>query len=174
MTQRMHNRVVIVRLVVQIYHDCPFNHECDCSARLLLEQHTSRPALDPQRPGETKRGLTALRHVTDRVRAYGCVVAAAALLSSGLACADAPLQPIATRVMPTSTGPRTNVTTVVNSRAATVYSAPADFDVATTGVALTTVDFSVGWFIVPVAGGALFSAFHLLHIVIAGPPAKTL
>jgi hypothetical protein len=30
----------------------------------------------------------------------------------------------------------------------------------------------VGWVIVPVAVGALFSAFHLLHIVIAGPPAK--
>ncbi|MEJ5989397.1 TRAP transporter small permease [Ramlibacter sp. PS3R-8] len=37
---------------------------------------------------------------------------------------------------------------------------------------MSTVDISVGWFIVPVAVGALFSAFHLLHIVIAGPPAK--
>jgi TRAP-type transport system small permease protein len=37
---------------------------------------------------------------------------------------------------------------------------------------MSTVDLSVGWFIVPVAAGALFSAFHLLHIVIAGPPAK--
>jgi len=37
---------------------------------------------------------------------------------------------------------------------------------------MATVDWSVGWFIVPVAIGALFSAFHLLHIVIAGPPAK--
>jgi TRAP-type transport system small permease protein len=37
---------------------------------------------------------------------------------------------------------------------------------------MSTLDFSVGWFIVPVAVGALFSAFHLLHIVIAGPPAK--
>jgi TRAP-type C4-dicarboxylate transport system permease small subunit len=39
---------------------------------------------------------------------------------------------------------------------------------------MATVDFSVGWFIVPVAVGALFSALHLLHIVIAGPPAKKL
>jgi TRAP-type transport system small permease protein len=37
---------------------------------------------------------------------------------------------------------------------------------------MSTLDVSVGWFIVPVAVGALFSAFHLLHIVIAGPPAK--
>jgi TRAP-type C4-dicarboxylate transport system permease small subunit len=37
---------------------------------------------------------------------------------------------------------------------------------------MATVDWSVGWFIVPVAIGALFSALHLLHIVIAGPPAK--
>jgi len=37
---------------------------------------------------------------------------------------------------------------------------------------MSTVDLSVGWFIVPVAVGALFSAFHLLHIVIAGPPAR--
>ena len=37
---------------------------------------------------------------------------------------------------------------------------------------MSTVDVSVGWFIVPVAVGALFSAFHLLHIVIAGPPEK--
>lgn len=37
---------------------------------------------------------------------------------------------------------------------------------------MSTVDISVGWFIVPVAVGALFSAFHLLHIVISGPPAK--
>ena len=36
---------------------------------------------------------------------------------------------------------------------------------------MATVDWSVGWFIVPVAVGALFSALHLLHIVIAGPPA---
>jgi TRAP-type C4-dicarboxylate transport system permease small subunit len=37
---------------------------------------------------------------------------------------------------------------------------------------MSTVDVSVGWFIVPVAVGALFSAFHLLHIVIAGPPQR--
>jgi TRAP-type C4-dicarboxylate transport system permease small subunit len=37
---------------------------------------------------------------------------------------------------------------------------------------MSTVDVSVGWFIVPVAVGALFSALHLLHIVIAGPPEK--
>lgn len=37
---------------------------------------------------------------------------------------------------------------------------------------MSTVDISVGWFIVPVAAGALFSAFHLLHIVIAGPPER--
>lgn len=36
---------------------------------------------------------------------------------------------------------------------------------------MSTLDWSVGWFIAPVAVGALFSAFHLLHIVIAGPPA---
>lgn len=37
---------------------------------------------------------------------------------------------------------------------------------------MSTVDISVGWFIVPVAVGAFFSAMHLLRIVIAGPPAK--
>lgn len=37
---------------------------------------------------------------------------------------------------------------------------------------MSTVDLSVAWFIVPVAIGALFSAFHLLHIVIAGPRAR--
>lgn len=37
---------------------------------------------------------------------------------------------------------------------------------------MSTVDISVAWFIVPVAAGALFSALHLLHIVIAGPKAK--
>ena len=37
---------------------------------------------------------------------------------------------------------------------------------------MSTVDVSVGWFIVPVAVGALFSALHLLHIVIAGPPQR--
>jgi len=36
---------------------------------------------------------------------------------------------------------------------------------------MSTVDLSVGWFIVPVGVGALLSALHLLHIVIAGPPA---
>lgn len=35
---------------------------------------------------------------------------------------------------------------------------------------MATLDWSVGWFIVPVAIGALFSALHLLHIVVAGPP----
>jgi TRAP-type C4-dicarboxylate transport system permease small subunit len=39
---------------------------------------------------------------------------------------------------------------------------------------MSTVDVSVGWFIVPVAIGALFSALHLLRIVIAGPPVKKL
>lgn len=38
---------------------------------------------------------------------------------------------------------------------------------------MSTVDWSVGWFIVPVAIGALFSALHLVHIVIAGPPQRT-
>ena len=38
---------------------------------------------------------------------------------------------------------------------------------------MSTVDISVGWFIVPVAVGALFSALHLAHIVIAGPPVRT-
>ena len=38
---------------------------------------------------------------------------------------------------------------------------------------MSTLDVSVAWFIVPVAIGALFSAFHLIHIVIAGPPART-
>lgn len=37
---------------------------------------------------------------------------------------------------------------------------------------MATVDYSVGWFIVPVGVGALFSALHLLHIVISGPPEK--
>lgn len=36
---------------------------------------------------------------------------------------------------------------------------------------MATVDISVGWFIVPVGVGAVFSALHLLHIVVAGPPA---
>ena len=37
---------------------------------------------------------------------------------------------------------------------------------------MSTVDLSVAWFIVPVAVGALFSALHLLHVVIAGPQAR--
>lgn len=36
---------------------------------------------------------------------------------------------------------------------------------------MATVDWSVGWFIVPVGLGALLSALHLLRIVIVGPPA---
>jgi TRAP-type C4-dicarboxylate transport system permease small subunit len=39
---------------------------------------------------------------------------------------------------------------------------------------MSTLDWSVGWFIVPVAVGALFSALHLLHDVVCGPPAKKL
>lgn len=35
---------------------------------------------------------------------------------------------------------------------------------------MATVDWSVGWFIVPVGIGALLSALHLTRIVIAGPP----
>lgn len=35
---------------------------------------------------------------------------------------------------------------------------------------MATLDWSVGWFIVPVGVGALLSALHLLHIAIAGPP----
>ena len=34
---------------------------------------------------------------------------------------------------------------------------------------MATVDWSVGWFIVPVGIGALLSALHLLRIVIVGP-----
>ena len=37
---------------------------------------------------------------------------------------------------------------------------------------MATLDWSVGWFIVPVAISALFSALHLLRIVVAGPPAR--
>lgn len=37
---------------------------------------------------------------------------------------------------------------------------------------MATVDWSVGWFIVPVAVGAFFSALHLVHIVITGPRAR--
>lgn len=35
---------------------------------------------------------------------------------------------------------------------------------------MATVDWSVGWFIVPVGIGALLSALHLVHIAIVGPP----
>ena len=36
---------------------------------------------------------------------------------------------------------------------------------------MATVDWSVGWFIVPVGIGALLSALHLVRIVFVGPPA---
>ena len=36
---------------------------------------------------------------------------------------------------------------------------------------MSTLDWSVGWFIAPVGIGALFSALHLLRIALAGPPA---
>ncbi|MBA2963506.1 MULTISPECIES: TRAP transporter small permease [Ramlibacter] len=36
---------------------------------------------------------------------------------------------------------------------------------------MSTVDLSVGWFIVPVAIGAALSALHLLRIAVQGPPA---
>lgn len=35
---------------------------------------------------------------------------------------------------------------------------------------MATVDWSVGWFIVPVGIGALLSALHLTRIVLVGPP----
>lgn len=35
---------------------------------------------------------------------------------------------------------------------------------------MATVDWSVGWFIVPVGLGALFSALHLVRIALVGPP----
>jgi TRAP-type C4-dicarboxylate transport system permease small subunit len=35
---------------------------------------------------------------------------------------------------------------------------------------MATVDWSVGWFIVPVGLGALLSALHLVRIAIVGPP----
>ena len=35
---------------------------------------------------------------------------------------------------------------------------------------MATVDWSVGWFIVPVGVGALLSSLHLIRIVIVGPP----
>ncbi len=39
---------------------------------------------------------------------------------------------------------------------------------------MSTVDWSVGWFIVPVGVGALLSALHLVRIVIVGPPPPAL
>ena len=36
---------------------------------------------------------------------------------------------------------------------------------------MSTLDWSVGWFIVPVGVGAALSALHLLRIVVQGPPA---
>lgn len=39
---------------------------------------------------------------------------------------------------------------------------------------MATVDWSVGWFIVPVGMGALLSALHLLRIVIVEPPAAAI
>jgi TRAP-type C4-dicarboxylate transport system permease small subunit len=36
---------------------------------------------------------------------------------------------------------------------------------------MATLDWSVGWFIVPVGAGALLSALHLLRIAVEGPPA---
>jgi TRAP-type C4-dicarboxylate transport system permease small subunit len=35
---------------------------------------------------------------------------------------------------------------------------------------MSTLDWSVGWFIVPVGVGAALSALHLLRIVVQGPP----
>lgn len=39
---------------------------------------------------------------------------------------------------------------------------------------MATVDWSVGWFIVPVGLGALLSALHLVRIVIVGAPGQAL
>ena len=39
---------------------------------------------------------------------------------------------------------------------------------------MATVDWSVGWFMVPVGLGAALSGLHLVHIAIAGPPAPQL
>lgn len=39
---------------------------------------------------------------------------------------------------------------------------------------MATLDWSVGWFIVPVGVGALLSALHLLRVVVEGAPAATL
>lgn len=35
---------------------------------------------------------------------------------------------------------------------------------------MATVDWSVGWFVVPVGLGALMSALHMLEIALSGPP----
>jgi TRAP-type C4-dicarboxylate transport system permease small subunit len=39
---------------------------------------------------------------------------------------------------------------------------------------MATVDWSVGWFIVPVGLGAALSGLHLVHVAIAGPPERKL
>ena len=39
---------------------------------------------------------------------------------------------------------------------------------------MATVDWSVGWFIVPVGLGALLSALHLVRVVIVGAPMPVL
>ena len=39
---------------------------------------------------------------------------------------------------------------------------------------MATVDWSVGWFIVPVGAGAFLSALHLLRIAVVGAPAATM
>jgi len=39
---------------------------------------------------------------------------------------------------------------------------------------MSTVDLSVGWFIVPVGVGALLSALHLVRIAVVGPPQPVL
>jgi TRAP-type C4-dicarboxylate transport system permease small subunit len=39
---------------------------------------------------------------------------------------------------------------------------------------MATVDWSIGWFIVPVGLGAALSGLHLVHIAIVGPPAPQL
>lgn len=42
------------------------------------------------------------------------------------------------------------------------------------GELMATVDYSVGWFTVPVGIGALLSALHLVRIAFVGEPASTL
>lgn len=37
---------------------------------------------------------------------------------------------------------------------------------------MATLDWSVGWFVVPVGLGALLSALHFVRLVVVGPPAK--